>query len=254
MLSTTIVLTAEACRPPRWERKLSKTSISSRRAAPVSTNTSASALPAASSVRSETSAPSSSEPGRRPTPRASVRLVAALYSSFADSRPGVSMTVMSSSAALDSSTSTRSRSAGSAPRAAGRRCPRSRASLRLDPPRNTSWAWGGYPKRNQVTARVHSPKAVGATLWRRSAFTSVDLPLLTRPATATRSGSERLLRTALTATRTGSLSSACSAPSQSATTREQHPAGSPVNSRLRARRAARTTPRAARRSERVTPG
>src|SRR5690606_37072462 len=47
------------------------------------------------------------------------------------------------------------------------------------------------PYWNRVTRRVHSPTAVGATRRPISALTSVDLPDLMRPATATCNGASR---------------------------------------------------------------
>src|SRR6185295_14530076 len=54
--------------------------------------------------------------------------------------------------------------------------------------------------------RVHSPTSVGATRRPMSALTRVDLPDLSRPAIATRSGSPSRLRTSRTWLRAGSPS------------------------------------------------
>ena len=93
-------------------------------------------------------------------------------------------------------TSIRSTFAGSTPSSSGR-CP-SNGSGFAEPSRSTSSARSGEPKRYQIGTSVHSPAAVGATRRPTSAFTSVDFPVLTRPTTATRSGSVSVARSAAT--------------------------------------------------------
>jgi hypothetical protein len=53
---------------------------------------------------------------------------------------------------------------------------------------------GALPSWYQVTTRVHSPASVGAICSPTSALSSVDLPALTLPAMATRSGSSNRAR------------------------------------------------------------
>ena len=54
--------------------------------------------------------------------------------------------------------------------------------------------FGAGASRYQVTIRVHSPASVGAISSPTRALSSVDLPALTLPAIATRSGSSKRRR------------------------------------------------------------
>lgn len=60
----------------------------------------------------------------------------------------------------------------------------------LPPSWNTTSTRSTVPYWKRVTSRVHSPTSVGATRRPIRALTSVDLPDLIRPATATCSGAE----------------------------------------------------------------
>ena len=112
-----------------------------------------------------------------------------------EARPGVSMRVSRSSRGLGSRTSTRSTSSGCSPprstRSAAsppRRSSGTRPSPLARPERSQAVASGSSPCTYQVTTLVHSPASVGATGTPTSALSRVDLPALTRPARATRSG------------------------------------------------------------------
>ena len=69
------------------------------------------------------------------------------------------------------------------------RRPGGTGSAAAAPPRGCAHARSAEPSRYQVTTRVHSPASVAASRSPTSALSSVDLPALTRPAIATRSGS-----------------------------------------------------------------
>ena len=115
----------------------------------------------------------------------------ALASADREEIPGVSMSVAAASPAVGQSTTSRSTCSAAASASSSRSSPRTRrtGSGRRDPSRACSTTRGTGPCRYQVTTRVHSPASVGAIRSPTSALSSVDLPALTRPARATRSGS-----------------------------------------------------------------
>jgi len=119
-----------------------------------------------------------------------------------ESMPGVSISVVPRKLCEGQSTVSRSILSGAVP-------PRSNVSapsLRwMDswrglpggepgPPRGCSVTRGVGPSWYQVTTRVHSPASVGAISSPTRALSSVDLPALTLPAMATRSGSSKRAR------------------------------------------------------------
>jgi hypothetical protein len=68
------------------------------------------------------------------------------------------------------------------------------ASCRGGELRGNIVTFGTWESMYQVTMRVHSPASVGAIDSPTSALSNVDLPALTLPAMATRSGSSKRAR------------------------------------------------------------
>ncbi len=111
--------------------------------------------------------------------------------------PGVSISVAVRNADDGQVTSISSMSSGAIPaRSTSIDCSfRVNRACIAPPLRGLSTTWYDWPFRYQVTIRVHSPASVVASRSPTSAFSSVDLPDLTRPAIATRSGSSSRART-----------------------------------------------------------
>ena len=115
-------------------------------------------------------------------------------------RPGVSMRVRSASFRDGQPTvDPLDRLERPARRGRCRSAPSSRRKGELARAGGRSSAVTRYPRawRYQVTIRVHSPASVAASRSPTRALRSVDLPALTRPAMATRSGSSRRRTTAV---------------------------------------------------------
>ncbi len=108
-----------------------------------------------------------------------------------DAIPGVSISVVVRRPREGQSTSSRSTSSGVLPRRSNSNRPSVRVtgSWRGAPERGIRVTRGLVASRYQVTIRVHSPASVGAICSPTRALSNVDLPALTFPATATRSGS-----------------------------------------------------------------
>ena len=111
--------------------------------------------------------------------------------SFAEASPGVSMRVRSVSFRDGQPTSIRSMDSMGRPSRSIESSPSSRRNGSSAEPDGRSSAVTRYPRswRYHVTMRVHSPASVAARRSPTRALRSVDLPALTRPAMATRSGS-----------------------------------------------------------------
>ncbi len=106
-----------------------------------------------------------------------------------DDVPGVSMIVVSTSSAAGHSTSRSTTSSGSRLAKSKVRPPlRAIGTFDRRPPRWLAVTLGVGPLRNHVTMRVASVASVGAMSSPTSAFTSVDLPALSVPASAMRMG------------------------------------------------------------------
>ncbi len=105
--------------------------------------------------------------------------------------PGVSIRFVDRRLRDGQSTSRRSTCSTGTPCRSNDSAPRFRAivSARGGPWRGNIWTRGEGASWYQVTTRVHSPASVGAICSPTSALSSVDLPALTLPAIATRSGS-----------------------------------------------------------------
>ncbi len=115
-----------------------------------------------------------------------------------DPSPGVSITVMSASRPLVRYASRCEIRDRSMPRSAGMPPSGANGSVVRVPSRCTTSIRSTVPYWNRVTSRVHSPMSVGATRRPISALTSVDLPDLIRPATASCSGESNRRNTSVT--------------------------------------------------------
>src|SRR5690606_25160521 len=115
----------------------------------------------------------------------------------------------------------------STPSSAGIMPSGAKGSTCLRPSRKTTSIRSTVPYWNRVTNRVHSPMSVGATLLPMRALTSVDLPDLIRPATATCKGAPRRRNTWANPAAVRGDTCGCNRRQRSATDADSGPASLP---------------------------